>query len=443
MVSIKDKISEIQKFINRDIWKAESEGLSKTRRRSYGILKILIISVKGFIEDGCSVRASALTFFTLLSVVPIIALAFAIAKGFGLEELVERVIKDTFQAQPDLAGYLISFSSSMLENTKGGLIAGIGVVMLLYSVFKLLSNIEEAFNFMWNIRVGRPLLRKVTDYVTIMIFTPILLIISSSATFFLTSQLDNMFSSLFSPFLNVIIKILPWVLMSVVFTILYLIMPNTRVEIMPSLISGVVTGCIFQIWQWIFVTFQMGAAEYGAIYGSFAALPLFLVWLQTSWIIVLVGCELTYSIQNVNNYATEHYAGSISMKLQKRVALLIMTKIIDRFQNDKKPLDSVQWSEELKISQKLFVYITGRLQEVGLLAEIKDENKSNPVFIPAADISKISVNTVCERLESLGKDKDFPIEISGDFKKIDEICRNTEAEFSSRLDVVLLKNYDK
>ena len=277
MVSIKDKISEIQKFINRDIWKAESEGLSKTRRRSYGILKILIISVKGFIEDGCSVRASALTFFTLLSVVPIIALAFAIAKGFGLEELVERVIKDTFQAQPDLAGYLISFSSSMLENTKGGLIAGIGVVMLLYSVFKLLSNIEEAFNFMWNIRVGRPLLRKVTDYVTIMIFTPILLIISSSATFFLTSQLDNMFSSLFSPFLNVIIKILPWVLMSVVFTILYLIMPNTRVEIMPSLISGVVTGCIFQIWQWIFVTFQMGAAEYGAIYGSFAALPLFLV----------------------------------------------------------------------------------------------------------------------------------------------------------------------
>ena len=443
MVSIKDKMSEIQRFINRDIWNAEAEALSKSRRRSYGILKILIISVKGFIEDGCSVRASALTFFTLLSVVPIIALAFAIAKGFGLEELVENVIKDTFQAQTDLTEYLISFSSSMLENTKGGLIAGIGVVMLLYSVFKLLSNIEEAFNFMWNIRTGRPILRKVTDYVTIMIFTPILLIISSSATFFLTSQMQNFFPALLSPVLTVIVKILPWVLMSVVFTILYLIMPNTKVEIKPAVVSGVVTGCIFQVWQWIFVTFQMGAAEYGAIYGSFAALPLFLVWLQTSWIIVLVGCELTYSIQNVNNYTTEHYAGNISMKLQKRVALLVMTKIIDRFQKDEKPLDTVQWSEELKISQKLFVYITGRLQEIGLLAEIKDETKSNPVFIPAADISKISVNTVCERLESLGKDKDFPVEISGDFKKIDGICRGAENEFSQKMENVLLKDYHK
>lgn len=441
MPSLIEKYEKAKDFITKDIWRLEISGLNKTRRHSFNVLKIIIIAVKGFIENGCSVRASALTFFTLLSIVPILALAFAIAKGFGLEEMVENVIKNTFHAQHELTEYLISFSSSMLENTKGGLIAGIGIIMLLYSVFKLLSNIEEAFNFMWNIKSGRPILRKVTDYITIMIFTPVLLIISSSATVFLSSQLPNTMADYISPLVNVIVKIMPWILMMIVFTILYLIMPNTKVEIKSAVISGAITGVIFQVWQWIFVTFQMGANEYGAVYGSFAALPLFLVWLETSWIIVLVGCELAYSIQNVSNYTTEHYAGNISMGLQKKVAVLIMTKIIDSFSKQEKPKNALEWSEELKISQKLFFYISGKLQETGLLAEIRDDKNTSPVYIPAMDINKITVNTIYSRFENAGKDKDFPVKISGDFQKIEDVCKNHETDYLKKLDCIALKNY--
>ena len=434
MAKIVEKFTELQNFVLKDIWKMDLNNANKKKRTSFNALKIIIITVRGFLENGCSIRSSALTFFTLLSVVPIIALAFAIAKGFGLEEMVENLIKSTFEAQPELAEYLMSFSSSMLENTKGGVIAGIGVVMLLYSVFKLLSNIEESFNYMWNIKSSRPILRKVTDYVTIMIFTPILMIISSSATFFLSSQLHNLFSEYFSPILNLIMKIVPCFLMTIVFTILYLIMPNTKVDIKAAAISGLLTGIIFQVWQWIFVTFQMGAAEYGAVYGSFAALPLFLVWLQTSWIVVLLGCQLTYSIQNVGNYATEYYAGNISMGLQKKIAVLIMSKIIENFQKQGKPKNALEWSEEMKISNKMFLYISGRLQETGLLAEIRDDSNPHPTYIPAIDINDISISTIYERFENLGQDKDFPVKISSDFNKIDELCKQQEKDFSKILE---------
>ncbi|MBR4265335.1 MAG: YihY/virulence factor BrkB family protein [Bacteroidales bacterium] len=441
MANIGDKLTKWQKFLLKDIWKMETNDFSKSKRHTYSILKIIIIAVKGFIENGCSVRASALTYFSLLSVVPILALAFAIAKGFGLEQLVERFIMNTFATSPDTANYLISFSSSMLEDTKGGVIAGVGIVMLMYSVFKLLSSIEEAFNYMWNIKKNRPLLRKVTDYITIMIFAPIMLIVASSATFFLRSQLHDTFSGYLSPVSEIIMKLLPWILMTIVFTLIYLIMPNTKVQIKSAIISGVVTGLAFQIWQWIFVTFQIGASNYGAIYGSFAALPLFLMWLQTSWIIVLIGCELTYSVQNVNLYTTERSTANISPRLQKRVALLIMTNIIKDFEKGEKPKDAATWSEELKISQKLFLYIAQKLQEVKLLAEIKEDKFESQIFIPAMDINKISISTICEKLEALGEDEDFPIQIGKDFKKIDDLCHDNEIQNNEKLSKMLLKDF--
>ena len=292
MAKIIEKYNAAKDFVFKDIWRADMENMSTRKRSAFNILKILIIAVRGFVENGCAVRASALTYFTLLSSVPVVALAFALAKGFGLENFVVDVIKDSFAANPETADYLITFASSMLENAKGGVIAGIGVVMLLYAVFELLSHVEEAFNFMWNIKKNRPILRKVTDYMTIMVFSPILIITASSATFFVRTELDAYFSDYLSPVVTLVIKVLPYVLMAIVFTLVYLIMPNTKVNVKSALVAGVITGIVFQVWQWAYVAFQVGVSEYGAVYGSFAALPLFLVWLQVSWIIVLLGCEV-------------------------------------------------------------------------------------------------------------------------------------------------------
>lgn len=440
MAKLIDKYNAAKNFVVKDIWRADMDNMSNRKRSAFHILKILIIAVRGFIENGCAVRASALTYFTLLSSVPVVALAFALAKGFGLENIVTDLIRDSFAANPETANYLIQFSSTMLEETKGGLIAGIGVIMLLYSVFELLSHIEEAFNFMWNIKKNRPILRKVTDYMTIMVFSPILIITASSATFFVRAKLGDYFTDYLSPLLTVIIKVLPYILMVIVFTLVYLIMPNTKVNFKSAISAGVMTGIVFQVWQWAYVAFQVGVSEYGAVYGSFAALPLFLVWLQVSWIIVLLGCEVAYSVQNVNNYSTELSAGNISPRLMKRVSMLLMTKIIKNFADSNPPKDALAWSEELKISQKLFLHVAQRLQDVGLLAELRNDGGGSPIYIPAMDISKISVDTICSRIEAYGEDDNFPLQMIGDMKRIDKLAVEKEEKMREEMRKVLVKD---
>ena len=440
MAKLIDKYNAAKDFVVKDIWRADDSNMSSRRRGVFHILKILIIAVRGFVENRVAVRASALTYFTLLSVVPIVALAFAIAKGFGLDGMVENLIRNSFAANPDTADYLISFSSSMLENTKGGLIAGIGIIMLMYTVFELLNKVEASFNFIWNIKNDRPFLRKITDYMTIMVFTPILLIVASSATFFVRAKLGEYFTDYLAPVWTTLFKIVPYLLMSIVFTLVYLIMPNTKVNIKSALSAGVITGVAFQAWQWIYVTFQVGVSEYGAVYGSFAALPLFLLWLQTSWIIVLLGCMIAYSVQNVNHYSTELTAGNISTRLMKRVSMLLMTKITKNFAESKPPKDAVTWSEELKISQKLFAHAAQRLQDVGLLVEVRNDGGGSPIYIPAIDIANITVDTICSRIDAYGEDDNFPLQMSGDLERIDRLAAEGEKAMRDIMDKKLVKD---
>jgi len=440
MPTLIDRYNTAKDFILKDIWRTDDSNMSSRRRGVFHILKILIIAVRGFVGNRVAVRASALTYFTLLSVVPIVALAFAIAKGFGLDGMVENLIRNSFAANPDTADYLISFSSSMLENTKGGLIAGIGIIMLMYTVFELLNKVEASFNFIWNIKNDRPFLRKITDYMTIMVFTPILLIVASSATFFVRAKLGEYFADYLAPVWTTLFKIVPYLLMSIVFTLVYLIMPNTKVNVKSALSAGVITGVAFQAWQWIYVTFQVGVSEYGAVYGSFAALPLFLLWLQTSWIIVLLGCMIAYSVQNVNHYSTELTAGNISTRLMKRVSMLLMTKITKNFAESKPPKDAVTWSEELKISQKLFAHAAQRLQDVGLLVEVRNDGGGSPIYIPAIDIANITVDTICSRIDAYGEDDNFPLQMSGDLERIDRLAAEGEKAMRDVLDKKLVKD---
>lgn len=437
MINFTEKYHQARHFVTKGIWKEDTSAFGKHKLRLYEILKIIIIAVKGFSENRCSVNASALTFFTLLSIVPVIALAFAISKGFGLDHLLERIIQNAFGANSEIGEYLIQFSTSMLDNTKGGLIAGIGMVMLLYAVFKLLNNIEESFNYLWDIHESRSITRKITDYVAIMIFTPILLLTGVSATIFVKTQLQNLLSGYLTPLFTIV----PYVLMWITFTLLYLIMPNTKVKIKAAVVAGIITGTVFQIWQWIYVTFQVGVSNYGAIYGSFAALPLFLTWLQTSWMIVLVGCEIAYSVQIVSKYSMEHGVDDVSLKLEKRIAVLIMTRIVKNFADGNPPKDAAEWADELKISQRFFTHLAQKLVDVNLLAEIKTDQNDKRIFIPAMDINTISMHTVYEKLENRGNDEDFNITKNPDLEKIDRECRRLNDVTDREIGKVFLKDF--
>ena len=301
MLDIRVVRSKITNFIKTDIWRIRVRNLP--RRKSFFIkqLRILLLAIRGFHGDKCPLQASALTFYSILSVVPVVAMAFGVAKGFGFQKLLEKQLLEKFPGQEEVMMQVVNFALSLLENTKGGMIAGIGVAVLLWTVIKVLSNIERSFNTIWEIKKSRTFGRKFSDYLSIMLISPILVIMSSSVTVFITTQVTLITEKIallgiFSSLIFFILKLLPYCLVWILFTFIYILMPNTKVNFSSGFIAGVFAGTIFQLAQWAYIYFQVGVAKYNAIYGSFAALPLFLVWLQLSWLIVLLGAEISFLI---------------------------------------------------------------------------------------------------------------------------------------------------
>ena len=303
-------------------------------------LRVLIDAGRGFVEDDCYSKASALTFYSLLSIVPVLAVLFGIAKGFGFEQALEVEISQHFAEQRELTDKLIQFAYSWLQTVKGGLIAGVGAVALLWSVLSLLNNIEAALNAIWKTRIARPYSRKISDYLATMVICPIFFVTSSSITVFLNTQIaqsaqSNVLVEAVSPFLLLILKLFPFFLSWILFTFVYYFMPNTKVYLRSALIAGILAGTAFQIWQWLYIRFQIGASSYGAIYGSFAALPLFLVWLQISWLILLAGAEVAFELENDLFIPSRH----LTPLPGKAAALLITFRSVEAFAKGFPPPD--------------------------------------------------------------------------------------------------------
>lgn len=270
-------------------------------------IHILFLSIHNFSKDDCPLRASALTFYSLLSIVPILAMAFGLAKGFGLEFYLENLMVTHLRGQEEILHKSIGFARNLLQNARGGVIAGIGVISLFWSVIKLFRHSEIAFNKIWRIQENRPLGRMLSDYLSLCLVGPFLLIISNSITLILSQGLNEIVAALsflnnFNQFFWAIIEFLPYLIIWLLFSFLYSFIPNTNVHYSSAIFAGVIAGTLYQVFHWTYLAFQVGITHYGTIYGSFAAFPLFLIWIQMSWNIVLFGAELSFSFQNPKDH---------------------------------------------------------------------------------------------------------------------------------------------
>ena len=414
-------LANLKVFFQKGLWQIDVDTIPKWKAVLVSSLRILIKAGKGFQDDQCMLRASALTFYSLLSFVPVLAMAFGIAKGFGMEGVLETELRKSLSSQPEAMEYLIEFSNSMLEGTKGGFIAGIGVVLLIWSVMKVLGHIETAFNSIWNITKNRPFVRKITEYIAVMLFGPVFIIFSSSATVFITSQVRHMSQSFdvhdyVGPFMFFMIKLTPYVSVWLLFTLLYMIMPNTKVKFKNALIAGIVGGTIFQFSEWGYINFQVGAVKYNTVYGSFAALPLFLVWLQISWLIVLFGAELSYFIQTYDKHGVLNEAKKISTSLRRRLSLLIMKSILSNFKEEGDLLSVKEIKSNLKLPGNIVQEIIDDMKEAKMLSSIK-ENKVIK-YQPRIDPELLTVDYILKSLDDLGHDDQIKIN-SGDYNKIE------------------------
>ncbi|HEY5714978.1 MAG TPA: YihY/virulence factor BrkB family protein [Psychromonas sp.] len=437
-------ISKIINFIETDIWRIRANQLSGVKCFALRQLRIILLAVRGFAEDNCMLRASALTFFSLLSIVPVFAMAFGIAKGFGFEQKLKILLFENLQGQEEVVEKIIGFSQAMLEDTQGGLIAGIGTVVLFWTVIKVLGQIEESFNEIWGIKKSRSLGRKFSDYTSIMLICPILLIISSSVTVIISSQVVLLMDQLsfLGPIVPLIItslKILPYVVIWALFIFMYIFIPNAKINFQAGLLGGIVAGTIYQIVQWIYIMFQVGVLKYGAIYGSFAALPLFLVWLQMSWLIVLLGAEVSFAQQNVQTYEFEPDCLKTSHSFKRLIALYIVQLSVKNFCKGEKPWHADQIAHFLGFPIRLVRHILFELTEAGLLVEVKLSDTATLFYQPARDPEWLTISHVLQALDQYGIDA-VPSINSDEFNKLEETFKKFKTAIENSPSNIALKD---
>lgn len=436
--------AKITQFIKIDIWRIRASQLSTRRSFFIRLLRVVLLSIRGFNEDKCILRASALTFYTLLSIVPLVAMAFGIAKGFGLEKLLEKQLMANLPGQEEVAEKIISFAQSFLDNTQGGVIAGIGVAVLFWTVIKVLGNIESSFNDIWGIRTSRSLGRKFSDYLSIMLICPLLLVMSSSVTLLITSQVTMLVEKMafLGPFSFVILsvlKFLPFMVLWLMFSYIYVFLPNTQVKMRSAVVGGVIAGTIYQLVQFLYINFQIGASKYGAIYGSFAALPLFLIWLQISWHIILFGAELSFAEQNVETYEFEPDCLKVSQSFRKFVSLAIAHLCVTRFDAGEVALNANQISHHLEIPIRLVRQILFDLTEAGVLSEVRTAEEKVIAYQPAKSIEFLTIAEVMGALDHQGSDT-LPMAETPEVIALREKLQHFQLAVTKSPENILIKN---
>jgi len=428
---------ELIKRLNHAIWHTPLTEISKGRIFLLRQVRIIILAARGFSNDKVNLRASALTFYSLLSIIPVAAIGFAIAKGFGLDANLEQIIMDKFTMYEDLLTPVLQKARTAIEETRGGYMAGVGVIILFWSVMALLDHIESSFNHIWQIKSSRPWYRKFTDYLTMMLIAPVFIVLSSSITIFIGTELSDYMTrapilEFFKPIISFLVRFTPFFITWLTLTVLYIIMPNAKVKFRPAFISGVVAGTTLQIMQWLYIDLQFGITKLSAIYGSFAAVPLFIIWLQSSWLIVLLGAELSFANQNVSRYEFESESLHISNFQKRALILMMMQMIIRNFQIGEKPISAEFISGALKIPVRLARDILQDLSSANLVSIIHENEKKERLYQPALDINKLTVSFVLTRLDKKGisqimvaKNKDYE-KVIGMLEKFDRLIAKSD-----------------
>jgi len=365
--------------------------------------QILALVVRGFISDGCMLRASALTFTTLLSLVPLLALVFSVLKGFGVQNELEPLLLEQLAVG---GGAAVTKIVEYINNTNVARLGSYGLIFLIVTVLALLSNIEKSFNSVWGVVETRPMLRRFTDYFSVVTIGPLLVVVAISMTSTLKSQqlvITLIKYEYLGEVLLFMFEILPFMVMWLVFAGLYLFMPNVKVSPRAALIGGVFGGTLWQLSQWGYLNFQVGVARYNAIYGTMAALPILMVWIYLSWMIVLLGLEMTYATQNLRTIRQDLRGQRVNFASIEFIALTVLLFVSRRFYAGKPALGQEDLASHLDVPPRLLRTILEELTRLGFVVETSQEIDGSG-YQPARALEKIRLHDVIRGLAIDGTD---------------------------------------
>ena len=401
-------MSILQFFREGLLWSLDASQLPRMKRWAVHTIRRLFIAVELFIDRNLSAHASALTYASVLSAVSILAIVFAIARGFGFDQLIQQKLTENVRFTPEMTDTIMTFINSYLERTRGGLFIGIGLLLLLYTLISLTSNIETAFNTIWSVKSSRNIYRRTVDYISIFFLLPIVIVVTSGLQIFIVG-IGNFLPSF--TFVNngiqLLVQLSPYVLTSAAFMGLYKMMPNTDVRWSSTIVPGILAGCAFQGLQWFYIHSQVWISSYSAIYGSFAAIPLFMLWMQLSWTICLFGAQLSYANQMEADFAFEKVAPHLSRAAHDRVAVRIMNALNDAFYRG----EAVTATElaaatalPLSLVNTILYELTADEQQP-LVSEVMRGNRSKTYFQPARPVESLTPEAIISYFNNLGDDE--------------------------------------
>ena len=369
-------------------------------------VKIINLSVRSFLDRDLQVRSCALTYNTVLAIVPALAMLFAIARGFGFQNLLQSELFRYFPAQHQALETALTYVDNYLAQASQGVFVGIGLIFLLWTLISLMSNVEDTFNHVWGTTTKRSLHRKFTDYTALFLLLPVLMVCSAGISIFMSDAVQHVFEgNPLSPVMHRLLAFMPTVISWIIFTAAYYMVPNAKVHFKGALLAGILCGTVFEMVQWLFVTGQVYVSKYNAIYGSFAFLPLLLVWLQLSWLIALSGVVLSYAWQNFDSFAYRDKTKDMSQVAVNDLSITVMALATKRFKQHQGPLKRSDLIQEYELPAPLAEQLLTRLLKAGLLIKVAtngEDDGQDPAYQPTADPDDFSLTSVLMTLTEEG-----------------------------------------
>ncbi len=450
--SFKNLYADAKAFFQEELWVKDLSALPRVRQLLFALCRVVMIVIRGFKDDQCSLQASALTYITLVSLVPMLAIMFSFSKGLGMQKRVlDKIGVERYQVEDASARDGVTWQYRVISNSNApaadgggtvtppkkagasapGVVAGeqanasglaqrlpepmqkalvtvfnyventsfaalglIGLLLLLFSVIGSMARLEESFNKIWGVKRGRPFLRKLSEYLVVLILLPVIFLIATSVN---TLLLSNQFYT----YLHEHVGFAAWLieklgaLCGVAFVLsgfafLYVFMPNTKVKSFPALMAGLTAGLLWYVVQWAFLSLQVGLTRYNTIYGTFAALPFFLAWLYANWSIILFGAEVSFAIQNHRTIHLEKASESMGTGACIILGQVILYEASKAFHDGRGSWNPAEFGRENSIPSRVLQRIVDVLDRHGVLIKVAGETAEGFRYVPGRDLAVLS-----------------------------------------------------
>lgn len=393
------KIKEVLEDTKDILQSPDFPTLPSLKRRLYSVIKVLWIVVKGCKEDRLTLRASSMTYIFLISLVPFLVLIFSLAKGLGVDSKIKQEINELVVTLPEGTAETLNTVITTVESADYKALGTIGLLLALLTSLKLMTSVEVTFNHIWGIKYNRTFARRFADYLAIIITVPLLVLVSSSVSAFMSSDMviDKM-----TEWAGPLVPLYGWLMglagiFSIIaaFTVLYILMPNTKVKISSALMGGTFGGLAWKLMQILYIKFQIGVGSANALYGTFAAIPLFLAWVYLSWLIVLLGAEVSFAVQHRRTYELEDLASSAGHRIKTLLAALILVKLCKDFEKGVHDFDATTFADEYRIPHRLVQEVLFVLASNNVIRKIEDSDH----YLPARRVASLSLKDVHKAFE--------------------------------------------